>query len=42
VLGGRLIGDVLAFELIKTWIDTPFEGGRHLERIESIETILKS
>ncbi|MBF0228089.1 MAG: ribose 5-phosphate isomerase B [Desulfamplus sp.] len=42
VLGGRLIGDVLAFELIKTWIDTPFEGGRHLERIESIEKILKS
>ncbi len=42
VLGGRLIGDLLAFELVKTWIDTPFEGGRHLNRIESIETIIQS
>lgn len=37
VLGGRIIGDVLAFELVKTWLETPFEGGRHLERILSIE-----
>ncbi|MBF0302422.1 MAG: ribose 5-phosphate isomerase B [Desulfamplus sp.] len=41
ILGGRLIGDVLAFELIKTWLDTPFEGGRHLDRLLSIETITK-
>lgn len=41
VLGGRLIGDVAAFELVRTWIDTPFEGGRHLERIQSIESITK-
>ncbi|MGD9732278.1 MAG: ribose 5-phosphate isomerase B [Desulfamplus sp.] len=41
VLGGRLIGDVLAFELVKTWLDTPFEGGRHLDRLESIEIITK-
>ncbi len=41
VLGGRLIGDVLAFELVKTWLNTPFEGGRHLERLQSIETIIK-
>lgn len=33
VLGGRLIGDIFAFELVKTWLNTPFEGGRHLERI---------
>ncbi|MBF0112466.1 MAG: ribose 5-phosphate isomerase B [Desulfamplus sp.] len=39
VLGGRLIGDVLAFELVKTWLKTPFEGGRHLDRIKSIEAI---
>ena len=41
VLGGRLIGDVLAFELVKTWLNTPFEGGRHLDRLQSIETIIK-
>jgi ribose 5-phosphate isomerase B len=37
VLGGRIVGDVLAFELVRTWLETPFEGGRHLERINSID-----
>ena len=25
VLGGRLVGDVLAFELVKTWLNTSFD-----------------
>ena len=33
VLGGRVIGDILACELVREWLETPFEGGRHLERI---------
>ncbi|MBU1342653.1 MAG: ribose 5-phosphate isomerase B [Proteobacteria bacterium] len=37
VLGGRIIGDILAFELVQTWLDTGFEGGRHLDRIQSID-----
>ena len=37
VLGGRILGDILAFELVQTWLDTEFEGGRHLERIQSLE-----
>lgn len=37
VLGGRVVGDILAFELVQTWLDTPFEGGRHLTRIQSID-----
>ncbi len=37
VLGGRLIGDILAYEIITTWFETDFEGGRHLDRILSIE-----
>jgi ribose 5-phosphate isomerase B len=37
VLGGRILGDILAFELVRTWLETPFEGGRHLERIQSID-----
>ncbi len=37
VLGGRIVGDVLAFELVQTWLDTGFEGGRHLERIQAID-----
>jgi ribose 5-phosphate isomerase B len=37
VLGGRLVGDILAYELVQTWLDTKFEGGRHLDRIQSID-----
>ncbi|MCP4116742.1 MAG: ribose 5-phosphate isomerase B [Desulfobacteraceae bacterium] len=37
VLGGRVVGDALAFELVKSWLETPFEGGRHLDRILSME-----
>jgi ribose 5-phosphate isomerase B len=37
VLGGRIIGDILAFELVDTWLATEFEGGRHQDRIESID-----
>jgi len=37
VMGGRIIGDVLAFELVRTWLETDFEGGRHLDRIQCID-----
>lgn len=36
-LGGRIVGDVLAFEMVETFINTEFEGGRHLLRINGIE-----
>jgi ribose 5-phosphate isomerase B len=34
VMGGRVIGDVLAVEILKAWLETPFEGGRHQARID--------
>ncbi len=37
VLGGRIVGDILAFEIVRTWLETPFEGGRHQDRISSID-----
>lgn len=37
VLGGRILGDILAFELVQTWLNTGFEGGRHLKRIQSMD-----
>jgi len=37
VMGGRVIGDILAFDIVKTWLETPFEGGRHLDRIQTID-----
>jgi len=39
VLGGRIIGDMLALEIVRTWIETPFEGGRHQTRIDKIDGI---
>jgi len=37
VMGGRVIGDVLAMELVKTWLETPFEDGRHAMRLEKFD-----
>jgi ribose 5-phosphate isomerase B len=37
VMGGRVIGDELAKEIVRTWIETPFEGGRHQKRIDKID-----
>jgi len=39
VLGGRVIGDALAIELVKTWLETPFEGGRHQKRLDKFDRI---
>jgi ribose 5-phosphate isomerase B len=38
-LGGRLIGDVLAREIVKTWLSTPFGGDRHARRVDKIMAI---
>jgi len=37
VMGGRVIGDTLAMEIVDTWIETPFEGGRHQRRVEKMD-----
>ncbi len=37
VMGGRLIGDTLALQLVDTWLETPFEGGRHQRRLEKMD-----
>lgn len=39
VLGGRLIGEALAIELVKTWLETPFTGGRHQTRLDQFDVI---
>lgn len=36
-LGGRLIGADLATDIVNEFINTQFEGGRHLPRIQKIE-----
>ena len=32
-IGARVTGPGLAEEMVKVWLSTPFEGGRHLRRI---------
>ena len=36
-LGERMISPSLALEIVKVWLVTPFEGGRHQHRIDLIE-----
>ncbi len=38
-MGGRIVGGGLAEEILKTWLETPFEGGRHQRRIEQIHEL---
>lgn len=35
-MGERVIGPGLAVEIVKAWLDTDFEGGRHTKRIDKI------
>ncbi len=36
-LGQRTIDEELAQKIVKVWLETPFEGGRHLPRIQKID-----
>jgi len=38
-LGARVTGDGLALDIVDIWINTEFEGGRHLNRINKISKI---
>ena len=36
-IGQRMISEYIALELVQIFLTTPFEGGRHIERIHEIE-----
>ena len=38
-LGGRIVAPGLADEIVRLWLETPFEGGRHQRRIDQIAAI---
>ncbi len=38
-MGARIIGKDVAIEIVKIWLDTPFEAERHLKRVEKINII---
>jgi ribose 5-phosphate isomerase B len=41
-IGGRVVGTGLADEILRVWLATEFEGGRHVRRIEEIAEIEES
>ncbi|MDB6015844.1 MAG: ribose 5-phosphate isomerase [Pedosphaera sp.] len=36
-IGERMVNLETALEIVKTWLETPFEGGRHQRRIDLID-----
>jgi len=38
-LGGRVVGYGLAEEIVTTFLETPFEGGRHARRVDQLRTL---
>lgn len=39
VFGGRIVGRDLAKEIVKTWVNTSFDGERHVNRLRKITLI---
>jgi ribose 5-phosphate isomerase B len=37
VIGGRVTGKELALAILKTWLETRFDGGRHQKRLDLFE-----
>ena len=38
-MGGRIVAFGLAEEIVKVWLETEFEGGRHVRRLEQVAAI---
>ena len=38
-IGARIVAAPLAREILQLWLETPFEGGRHVPRLEQIAAI---
>lgn len=39
VIGGRTTGISTAFDIVETWLTTPYEGGRHERRLKKISDL---
>jgi len=38
-LGERVIAEELALRIVRIWLETPFEGGRHARRVEQLNAM---
>lgn len=41
-MGGRIVAPQLAMEIVRVWLATPFDGGRHERRLEQLAQIERS
>lgn len=41
VMGARIIGEALAIEILKAWLETAYEGGRHQQRLDKFNNLGK-
>ncbi len=39
-IGARMVDEATALQIVQTWLETPFEGGRHIERIRLIDELM--
>jgi RpiB/LacA/LacB family sugar-phosphate isomerase len=39
VIGGRVVGKGLAREMVRVWLNTKFQGGRHQRRLDKITEV---
>ena len=39
VIGTKVVSDTEAVELVALWLDTPFNGGRHQDRVDQITAL---
>jgi ribose 5-phosphate isomerase B len=42
VMGERVVGKGVAMEILKAWLETKFEAGRHQKRLDKIQAIEQS
>lgn len=38
-IGERLMSEELVFQIVRLWLETPFEGGRHIRRIAELNAM---
>ncbi len=41
-IGERTIDEATALRIVGIWLETPFEGGRHVQRLQEMETFRKA
>jgi ribose 5-phosphate isomerase B len=41
-MGSRVVAADLAVEILETWLNTPFEGGRHERRVNMIDDLVQA